>query len=155
MTPCTLKLSIPVSDSDLRENLRGGRVDVPNNLVRNRTHLIREAVFVASVFDCCDRLLSCRLLDILDHRMSVRIRDLVYVKRSEKANLAWRAAFEDATHPEVNVKVPSSTDLVRDGHLNRRHAQCNSCIQGPIRTLSFRCRSSKKHSFVEADTSIK
>lgn len=118
MTPCTLKLSMVFLGSYLRENLRGGHVDVPNNLVRNRTHLIREAVFVASVLDSCDRLLSCRLLDIFDHSMTIRIRDLVYVKKGERVNLAWRAAFVDATHPEVNVKVPSPTDLVRDGHLN-------------------------------------
>ena len=57
------------------------------------------------------------------------------------------------TYPKVNVEVPATTDLVRDGHLgySQWHVYREELSR---RTLSFTWRSSKKHSFLAAGTSI-
>lgn len=88
---------------------------VPDFLVRHCAHLVGKAVLVSTVFLCCYRGRASALPDVLGQNASFWVCELQkngWVLTCQR----WKVG---PSYPEVDVKVTTFSDLVRDSHLGK------------------------------------
>ena len=84
----------------------------PHDFIRNCTHLIGEAILVPTILLRGDGHGARRVPDVLSYCAPVWTADLHDIHLEERGGQEVECA-----HPEINVQVAASADLIRNRHL--------------------------------------
>ena len=87
----------------------------PHDFIRNCAHLVGEAILMPTVLLRGDGHGTRRVPDVLSYCVSVWTADLYKIHLEEH-----RGQEVECAHPEINVQVAATADLVRNRHLEER-----------------------------------